>query len=116
MKIEIDPTGTFEGIAPKKLIAAVGILPQFAWAVHYTQPETVREAYDLLQDAYGFGGGLGTMKGVTLTDDDVWQYEGDPDLAPMVTFHLTDDIRFLVYRHALVAVTDGNTSMFTRMD
>jgi hypothetical protein len=116
MQVDIDPTGSFEGIKHNKLIQAVGILPNFAFSVYYMEPESVEEAYKLLQDEYGFGGGLGTMDGVTLTEDDVWQYEGDPDLAPMATFHLTDSIRFNVYQHAMVSVTDGTTTMCTRMD
>jgi hypothetical protein len=116
MKIEVDPTGTFKGIKKEKLLLACGLLPAFAWGVSFCEPESVFEAYTLLLDEYGFGEGLGIFEGSTLSEDDVLSFEGDPDMAPLATFHLTDEIRFNVYQSAMVSVTDDFTHIVSRMD
>ena len=117
MKATIDPLKAHEGIKDDKLLAAIGLLPYFAAEVYLTQPESVTEAWELLQECYGYGYGQdGTYGDTEVTPEGVWKSPEDPDLSPLVAFQLTDEIQFLVYQYALVAVTDGEETLCGRMD
>jgi hypothetical protein len=118
MTIDIDPTGNFKGIRPKKLLEACGLLPHFALDVAYSTPEDVQEAFDLLMECYQYGMGQDGLGWGTVDAEGMYisAYEDDPDMAPMVAFGLTEDITFYVYQYAICAVTDGTDTLMMRMD
>ena len=117
LRITIDPLSAYEGIKPEKLLAATGLLPHFAAEVHLQDPESVRGAFEDLMEVYGFGYGQ-DGSGWGTVDDMVYksEHEGDPDMSPMVAFHLSDTIDFLVYQYSICAVTDGTDTLMMRMD
>ena len=117
LRVTIDPLKAFEGIKDAKLLEATGLLAYFAADVAMTGPESVPEAFAAIMECYWFGMGQdGTGWGTV--DDMLYksEHEGDSDLPPLVAFHLTDEIDFLVYQHAICAVTDGTETMMARMD
>ena len=115
--IIVDPMNTYAGIKPRKILESLGLLPYFAAEVHLMEPETVREAFDSLMEVYGFGMGQKGDEWGTV-EDMVYKSgcEGDPDLTPLASFKLTEDIDFLVYQYAICAVTDGTDTLMMRMD
>ena len=117
MKVTVDPLDAYEGIRPAKLLEATGLLPYFAADVALTEPESVKGAFDDLMECYGMGLGQ-EGSGWGTVDDMVYksEHEGDPDMSPLVAFHLTEDIDFLVYQYAICAVTDGKETLMMRMD
>ena len=117
MKATIDPLEGFEGIKDEKLMEACGLLPYFAAEVHLQEPESVQEAFRDLMDVYqmGYGqdgSGWGTVEAMVYKSE----HKEDPDMDPLMVFHLTEDIDFLVYQYAICAVTDGETTLMMRMD
>lgn len=117
MSYTIDPLKGFEGASKGALLDACGLLPYFAQAVHDTAPESVQEAFDGLMECYKFGGwqdgsGWGTIEDMVYKSN----YMEDPNMKPLVVFHLTDTIDFLVYQHAITGVTDGEETLMMRMD
>ncbi len=117
MKVTIDPTESFKGIKHEKLLEATGLLPYFAADVALSEPESVQEAFDMLMECYGMGygqdgSGWGSVDGTTYKSE----HEGDPDMEPMVTFELTDDISWHVYQYSITAVTDGEQTLMARFD
>ena len=117
MKGTIDPLNAFEGIKEDKLLAATGLLGMFAADVALTEPETVKGAFDDLMECYQYGmgqdgSGWGTVEDMVYKSE----HEGDPDMSPLVAFHLTEEIDFLVYQYAICAVTDGETTLMARFD
>ena len=117
MAVTVDPLDAYEGIKPAKLLEATGLLSYFAADVALTQPESVKGAFDDLMECYGMGygqdgSGWGTVDQMVYKSE----HEGDPDMSPLVAFHLTEEISFLVYQYAIVAVTDGKVTLLARMD
>jgi hypothetical protein len=118
MTVDIDPTKSFKGIKPKKLLEATGLLPHFALDVAYSEPESVSEAFDMLMDCYQYGMGQ-DGSGWGVVDDKgyyVSEADEDTDMPPLVAFGLTEDITFYVYQYAICAVTDGTDTLMMRMD
>lgn len=115
LEVIIDPKDAYAGIKPTKLLEAAGLLPYFALEAALTQPESLQEAWDTLTECYGFGdsssAAWGHVEGLTYKSS-----EDDPDMEPMLQFKLTEDISFMVYQYAIVAVTDGEGSIVGRMD
>jgi hypothetical protein len=117
MNVVPDPTGNFKGVRHDKLVMAAGLIPQFAFAVHMSQPETVQEAFDLMMEQYGFGFGDGTEWGKVDKDGMyVSKHEEDDDMPPMLRMDVTEDISVYFYQYAIVGITDGTDSLITRMD
>jgi hypothetical protein len=116
MTVDIDPTDSFKGIKPKKLLEATGLLSHFALDVAYSTPESVQEAFSMLMDCYGYGMGQDGVTDATVSPEGVYSYPEDPDLYPLVAFGLTEDIIFYVYQYAICAVTDGTDTLMMRMD
>ena len=117
LKATIDPSGSFAGIKPSKLYEATGLRSYFAADVALMEPESVEEAFEALMECYGAGfgqdgTGWGTVEDMVFTSEN----EDDPDMKPIVAFHLTEEIEFLVYEYAICAVTDGVRTMMMRMD
>ena len=117
MKATIDPLDSFKGVKPTKLLEATGLLGYFAADVAMTGPESVKGAFDDLMECYqmGYGqdgSGWGTVEDMVYKSE----HEGDPDMDPLVAFHLSDTIDFLVYQYAICAVTDGTETLMMRMD
>ena len=120
MKVTIDPLNTYEGIKPTKLLEATGLLGYFAADVALQGPESVKGAFDDLMECYpssGFisptgGHGWGTVEDMVYKSE----HKEDPDMSPLVAFHITEDIDFLVYQYAICAVTDGTETLMMRMD
>ena len=115
LRVTIDPKDAYKGIKPAKLVEACGLLPYFAADVALQAPESVQEAWDGLMECYGFGDVSSDHWG-TVEDMTYKSSEDDPDMEPLVRFGLSDEIDFLVYQYAIVAVTDGETTMMGRMD
>jgi len=119
MTVEIDPNDAFVGIKQQKLLEATGILPYFAEDVSMSQPESTQEAFDMLMECYGMGMGQDGSGWGTVSPEGTYksEHKEDPDMDPLVVFHLTEDIEFLVFQYAICAVrgTDGDTLMM-RMD
>jgi hypothetical protein len=118
VKVHIDPTSGFEGIKPSKLLEATGLLPHFAADVAMSEPESVQEAFDMLMECYQYGMGQDGTGWGTVDEDGMYisEHKEDPDMAPLVTFGLTDEINFNVYQYAICAVTDGTETLMMRMD
>ena len=117
LKATNDPLNAYVGIKPSKLMDATGLLPYFAADVALMEPEDAQGAFDDLMECYGMGygqdgSGWGTVVDMVYKSE----YEEDSDMCPLVVFHLTDEINFLVYQHAICAVTDSNTTLMMRMD
>ena len=117
MKVTIDPLDEYKGVKNSKLLDATGMLSYYAVDVSLSEPESVQEAFDMLMEAYGMGYGQ-DGSGWGTVDEMVYksEHEGDPDMSPMVAFHLSDTIDFLVYQYAICAVTDGKDTLMMRMD
>jgi hypothetical protein len=117
MNVELDPTGNFKGVKHSRLLAAAGLIPQFAFSVHMSQPVSVQEAFDLMMEQYGFGFGNGTEWGKVDKDGMyVSKHDEDDDMPPMLRMDVTEDIAVYFYQYAIVGITDGTTSLITRMD
>lgn len=118
MKVTIDPLNAFFGIKPEKLLEATGILSYFAADVSLTAPDSVKGAFDDLMECYGMGVGQDGSGWGTVDAGGVYksEYEEDPDMSPMVTFHLSDTISWHVYQSAITAVTDGEDTLMARFD
>jgi hypothetical protein len=118
VKFTIDPNEGYKGIKDSKLMEATGMLPYFAAEAALCTPTSVKEAFDILMECYGYGMGQDGSGWGTVSDKGTYQseYDEDPDIEPMVKFELTEDIDFLVYQYAICAVTDGETTLMMRMD
>jgi hypothetical protein len=117
-KTTLDPNGAFEGVPSKGLYASLGLIPAFCHAVALSSPVSVREAFDMLMDEYGYGSGDGTKWKATIRADGtlVSDYDEDPDLPPWALYNLTEDIKVYQYQSGIISVTDGNDTLITRMD
>lgn len=124
MRISLDPTGHYtDGLADSKreamerrLVMALGIVPQFVLeAVEKLEaPLTVESFYKALCSEYQYY--LGPMEGGTVDASGVYQYPEDPDLYPLVSWEVGEGVTTYMYQYAIVAVTDGTTTLITRMD
>ena len=117
MDLTIDPLDAHVGVKNSKLLDATGLLSFFAADAALSEPEDVKEAFDMLMEAYGMGYGQ-DGSGWGTVDELVYksEHEGDPDMSPLVVFHLTPEIDFIVYQYAICAVTDGKDTLMMRMD
>ena len=116
---KVDPTGYFEtkGATKPRLIEALGIVPAFVAeaATHGTPSEaTPRSVLDDMAKAYGFY--MGDMEGGVVTPEGIYQYPEDPDLHPLIQWTLDDSVVIYMYEHAIIALTDGERTIITRMD
>ncbi len=117
MTMIIDPNEAFAGIKPKKLVDVMGIIPFFVQDVALSQPESASEAFELLQECYGYPVGDLLENGVGKVEQDgTYIYPDDPDLSPIALFELPDDIQVFVYQYAFVAVRDAKTTLMARME
>jgi hypothetical protein len=120
MKISIDPLDAFNDVKNKgkKLLDACGLLPYFVLSTAETEPETAEEAMAAMEKCYGFGKMYDMLeKGEgTVEADGTYTYPEDPDLKPLMTFELGNDIEILLYQHAFVVVRDKETTLMVRMD
>lgn len=116
LEVVIDPNDAYTGIKPTKLLDAAGLLPYFALEAALTQPESLQAAWDTLTECYGMGDFSGASWGHVEGLKYISKHEEDSDMEPMLQFRLTDEIDFLVYRYAIVAVSDGDDSIIGRMD
>jgi hypothetical protein len=122
MAVTVDPLDAYEGIKPAKLLEATGLLRYFAAEVALTEPESVKGAFDDLMECYGMGlgqdgSGWGTVEDMVYkSTPDANGDPLDPDMSPLVAFHLTGEIDFLVYQYSICAVTDGKETLMMRID
>ena len=119
LDVTIDPLNGFEGIKHSKLFEATGLIPYFVAEAALTEgTDTAQEAFNVMNEAYGFGLGDYNMlsdKG-EVDSEGLYSYPEDPDLAPMVQFKW-DDMTVWVYQYGLVAVRDGEgNTIMQRMD
>ena len=117
MPVTVDPLDGFRDIKEERLIEAIGLLGHFAAEVYLQAPESVEDAFRDLMEVYqmGYGqdgSGWGTVEDMVYKSE----HEGDPDMDPLVAFHLSDTIDFLVYQYAICAVTDGTETLMMRLD
>jgi hypothetical protein len=85
--LKLDPTGHYEGVPQKGLHASLGLISTLCHSVSLSTPKDVQEAYDLLQDEYGFGMGSDgdPEEWGTVTEDGTYvsKYPEDSDLYPL---------------------------------
>jgi len=115
LEVVIDPNDAYTGIKPTKLLDAAGLLPYFVLEAALTQPESVQEAFDLMEECYGMPTPIFPD---TSIDGGVWvsKHDEDEDLQPMLEFKVTEEILGYVYQYAFVAITDGEDTICFRMD
>lgn len=116
---KIDPTGFFEstGATNPRIIESLGIVPVFVAeaATRGTPSEaTPRSVLDDMAQAYGFY--MGDMEGGTVTPEGIYQYPEDKDLHPLMQWTLDDSVVIYMYKYAIIALTDGERTIITRMD
>ena len=114
----VDPLGEYKGHKKSKLLESTGLLPYFAVDVAMSEPEGVQEAFDMMQECYGYGMGQDGSGWGTVDERGMYQSEDKSEsaMAPLVQFRLTPEINFYVYQYAITAVTDGKTTLMARMD
>ncbi|MEY2908797.1 MAG: hypothetical protein RLZZ602_1320 [Pseudomonadota bacterium] len=117
----LDPTGHYqrEGAQVDRLAEAAGIIPHFfasalERAHHNEQAPTLGTIGDIMSELYGFGGFVYAMGG-TVTEDGVYQYEGDDDLYPYGEI-TGEGLTLRVYPYAITALTDGQRTITGRFD
>ena len=124
MKITIDPTGHYTSklkgdklkAMERRLVMALGIVPQFVNEAFekMEEPPTVESFYKAVCDEYQFY--MGPMEGGTIDADGVYEYPEDPPLYPLVSWGVGEGITIYMYQYAIVGVTEGDTTLITRMD
>lgn len=111
LKIVIDPTNSYPKDLRGGLMDATGLIPYFI--AEAAEETTARGVYDVMVEAYGFGGH--EMDGGSVSSDGTYSYPEDPDLAPLVSFEL--DAGFVyVYQYGIVGIASPNETIVTRMD
>lgn len=111
MLVTIDPLNAFKGSTASRLWDACGLIPYFV--AEAVGEESAQAVVDSMVDTYGFG--RYEMSG-EVTPKGVYTHPEDPDLEPMVEFHLmSGDVTVWVYQHAIVAVCDANDTIVVRM-
>ena len=109
INITVDPHNKFNHVPSEIMLEQCGLL--LHWLEHGPQ-EFLK---DRLISAYVFY--VGPMEGGTLRVDGTYIYPQDPDLYPIVSFEVADEICF-IYEYGIVGVfnkSDGSTWV-TRMD
>lgn len=110
--VKLDPTGAYQGVAQENIIRALGILPQ--WAAEAMQEGAEGGFKDALINNYPFY--MGDMTGGTMTEEGIYSYPNDPDLAPLASMAGDGETCFF-YEHAIVAVrTDKGNVWMSRFD
>lgn len=112
LRAEVDPTGKWPNLAEVDLLESLGILPH--WATNKKDDEGFAEAFER---QYPFWCGRTDSGKTYITEEGIYQYPEDPDLAPILMLHSDDEVVYF-YRYALVAIVNKlNDDVFvTRMD
>ena len=119
LTLTTDPTGSFPHAGESFLQEAAGIIPHFfATALERAhvreEAPTLDRIADYMTDVYGFGGFAYPMGG-ELTEDGVYQYAGEPELAPIATIS-GEGLRLYIYEYGITALTDGERTVTGRFD
>jgi len=108
--LTLDPHSKFYHIDEISMSNMVGFIP--SWLSDATHDDL--SAQECLDRCYGFG--LYESKEASITKEGIYQYEGDPDLFPLIKIERGDEIVY-VYEYALVAIINAEGSSFCcRMD
>ena len=119
LTLTTDPTGSFANADESFLQEAAGIIPHFfATALeraHVREESPTLERIALyMTDLHGFGGFVYPLGG-ELTEDGMYQYAGDPELAPISTIS-GEGLRLYIYDYGITALTDGERTITGRFD
>jgi len=113
LNIEFYPPDEFGEYTTKELLIMCGLIPKFVCKVAH---ET--DGKDLVKEMgqeYGFGE-LYRMKGGFIDENNIYKYDGDPNLKPLAKYTLGDKI-ILQYPYGIVAIEDIDNEFFiTKMD
>ena len=119
LTLTTDPTGCFPHAAADMLEQAAGIIPHFfATALERAhvreESPTLERIADYMSDVYGFGGFAYPMGG-EVSPEGVYQYAGEPELAPIATIS-GEGLRLYVYEYGITALTNGERTITGRFD
>lgn len=118
VKVLLDPLGEFPKADKQALLDACGLIPAiFSQAAGEPDTEDAQTLYKAAVGVYGCGDYSGTDWG-TVSKNGVYtsSYEDDPPLKPIAVFRWPFGVEVLVYRSAIIAVRDEETTIISRMD
>lgn len=119
VKVLLDPFGQFPQVDKKgRILEACGLIPAiFSQAAGEPDTEDAQALYKAAVDVYGFGDWSGSDWG-TVSQNGVYTstHEDDEPLKPIAVFRWPFGVEVLVYRHAIIAVRDEDTTIISRMD
>lgn len=90
----------------------LGLIPSF---ISYCHGQTNAVGVKSIMEAY-YGFPTALIEGGETTSDGVYKYEGDPDLAWIAVFQLSENVFVFVYDYGIITVCDGEKTLTFRMD
>lgn len=118
---------TFElGLSPKiliykndylsvnEIIYALSCLTDIFSKTNSKNPKTVSEAFEISEGFYGYP--LTPMEGGEVLVDGTYRFNGDPDLLPMASMIIGDNIVVNFYSYGIVSICSDDEVIVVRMD
>ena len=110
----VDPTNSFEGVEPERLMEICGLIPHFVAEVKGWDVYGAQDMMDAMMQVYGFPHDIDM--GGEVGEDYMYRYPEDEPLAPLCMLLAVNGADILVYEYGIVAVQDMYNTVIRRMD